>query len=86
MELGCGSWKLGVLSLIAFQVFSNALLHAAEMTPLSYELFASLSLYSNRMDMAWQLIQGVGKRGGWRTHSIFVFLLLSVRYLLVFLR
>lgn len=74
----------GILSLIAYRVFSDALLRAAEMTHLSFELFASLSLYSNRLDMAWQLIKGLGKRGNWRTRSIFMFLLLSTGYLLAF--
>lgn len=56
-----------ILSVVSYRVFSDALLRAAEMTHLSYDLYASLSLSSNKGNMAWQLTKSFGKKGNWRT-------------------
>lgn len=76
----------GIFTLVAYRVFNDALLRAAEMTPLSYELYASLSLYSTKPDILWQLFKGVGRRGNWRTKFIFFWLFISTVYLVVFPR
>jgi hypothetical protein len=75
-----------VLTLVAYRVFSDALLRAAEMTPLPFQLYASLSLYSTKPDIIWQLLKAVARRGTWRTKAIFYWLLISTIYLVVFPR
>jgi hypothetical protein len=76
----------GLLSLLAYRVFSDALLRMTELTPLSYELYASIALYSNRFEVMWYLLKGLGRFGGWRVKAIFSWLLISILYLLVFPR
>ena len=76
----------GVLTLLAYRVFNDALLRAAEMTSLSYELYASLALYSTKPDILWQLMKGLYRYGNWRTKAIFVWLFISTVYLAVFPR
>ncbi|KUJ19250.1 uncharacterized protein LY89DRAFT_780239 [Mollisia scopiformis] len=83
-NLVVGRGVQAILSLIAYRVFSDALLRSAEITHLSYDLYASLSLYTNKGNMAWHLLKGLGKRGNWRTRSIFIWLLLSIVYLVSF--
>ncbi len=73
----------GLLTLVAFRAFNDALLRAAEMTPMSYELYAALSLYSNKLAILWQLLKGLGKRGNWRMKAILVWLFISVIYLVL---
>jgi len=76
----------GILSIITYSVFSDALLRAAETTPLSYGLFASISFYSMKPTMMWHLGQGLAKQGNWRTKFILFWLLISTIYLLAFPR
>jgi hypothetical protein len=85
------NWVVGrglqaFFTLIAYRVFNDALLRAAEMMPLSYELYASLSLYSTKPDILWQLVKGLVKHGNWRTKAIFSYLLISTCYLMMFPR
>jgi hypothetical protein len=85
------NWIVGrglqaLFTLIAYRVFNDALLRAAEMTPLSYELYASVSLYSTKPDVLWQLLKGIAKHGNWRTKAIFSYLLISTCYLMMFPR
>lgn len=75
-----------LLSLLAYRVFSDALLRAAELTPLSCELYASIALRGNRFEVLWDLLKGLGRFGGWRVKAIFTWLLTSTMYLLVFPR
>jgi hypothetical protein len=85
------NWIVGrglqaLFTLIAYRVFNDALLRAAEMMPLSYELYASLSLYSTKPDILWQLLKGLARHGNWRTKAIFSYLLISTCYLVMFPR
>lgn len=48
-----------VLSLIAYQVFTEALMRATELTHVSYDLFTSLTLFSTRTDALWDLARGL---------------------------
>jgi hypothetical protein len=85
------NWIVGrglqaLFTLIAYRVFNDALLRAAEMMPLSYELYPSLSLYSTKPDILWQLLKGLARHGNWRTKAIFSYLLISTCYLMMFPR
>lgn len=85
-NLVVGRGVQGLLSLLSYRVFSDALLRMTELTPLSYELYASIAFYSNRFQLLWYLVKGLGKFGGWRVKAIFTWLLISTVYLLVFPR
>lgn len=74
----------GVLAFVAYRVFQDALLRAAELTPLSYEVYAALALYSTKLDILWQLSKGLFRFGNWRTKAIFIWLIISTIYLAVF--
>lgn len=76
----------GLLTLLAYRVFSDALLRAAELTPVSFELYAALSLYSTKPEIPWQIIKGLPKFGNWRVKMIFIWLFLSTVYLVSFPR
>ncbi len=76
----------GVLTLFSYRVFTDALMRAAELDPLPYELFASLAFYSASTDVLWQLVKSLRLRGGWRVKAIFTYLLLSTAYLVTFPR
>jgi hypothetical protein len=85
------NWIVGrglqaLLTLLAYRVFHDALLRAAEMTPLSFELYAALSLYATRLDVIWQLMKAMARKGNWRTKAIFIWLFISTIYLLTFPR
>lgn len=76
----------GILSIIAYRVFSDALLRVTEMTPISYELYATISFFSTKPTMIWQLLKGLGTQGNWRTKFILSWLVISIIYLLSFPR
>jgi hypothetical protein len=76
----------GLLMLLTYRVFNDGLLRAAEMTPLSFELYAALSLYSTRLDILWYLVKAMARKGNWRTKAIFIWLIISTIYLVTFPR
>ena len=71
---------------VTFRDFQDALLRAAELTPLSYEIYATLALYSTKLDMLWQLYLGLIRYGNWRTKAIFIWVFISTVYLALFPR
>lgn len=76
----------GILTLLAYRVFSDALLRTAELTPISFELYASLGLYSTKPELLWQLVKGLPKYGNWRVKLILIWLFVSTIYLVSFPR
>ena len=76
----------GILTWLAYRVFSDALLRTAELTPISFELYASLGLYSTKPEILWQLLKGLPKFGNWRIKLIFTWLFISTIYLVSFPR
>jgi hypothetical protein len=85
------NWIVGrgvqaLLILLAYRVFNDALIRAAEMTPLSFELYARLSLYTTRIDVLWYVLKALFQKGNWRTKAIFVWLCISIIYVATFPR
>jgi hypothetical protein len=85
------NWIVGrgvqvLLTLLAYRVFNDALLRAAEMTPLSFDLYARLSLYTTRLDVLWHVLKALCRKGNWRTKAIFVWLIVSIIYVVTFPR
>jgi hypothetical protein len=56
------------------------------MTPISFELFAALGLYSTKPEILWQLLKGLKRYGNWRIKMVFAWLLISIIYLMSFPR
>jgi hypothetical protein len=85
------NWVVGrglqaLLTFLAYRVFQDALLRVTELTPLPYELYITLALYSTKIDILWQLSKGLFRFGNWRTRAIFIWLTISTIYLAVFPR
>lgn len=85
------NWIVGrglqaLLMLLSYRVFNDALLRAAEMTPLSFDLYARLSLYTTRIDVLWHVLKALVRKGNWRTKAIFVWLFISIIYVVTFPR
>lgn len=83
------NWAVGrglqaVLTLVAYRVFTDALLRAAEITYVPYDLFTSLALYSTKIDALWNLGKGLLSLRGWRVKAIVGWLLFSTAYLAAF--
>ncbi|KAG9236722.1 hypothetical protein BJ875DRAFT_455776 [Amylocarpus encephaloides] len=74
----------GILAIFAYRVSTDALLRAAELTPLSFELYASIALYTNKFEVLWELLLGFGRFGNWRVKAILLWLFFSAVYLLAF--
>jgi len=60
---GVGRGLQDKLSLLAYRVFQDALLRATETTPLSYDVHATLALYSTKIDILWTLCKGLARYG-----------------------
>lgn len=73
-----------VLSLIAYRVFTDALMRATELTHVSYRLFTSIALFSTKTDALSDLAQGLLTVSGWRTKFIIGWLLFSTAYISIF--
>lgn len=73
-----------VLSLIAYRVFTDALMRTTELTHVSYGLFTSLALFSTKNDALWDLAQGLLTVSGWRAKFIIGWLLFSTAYISIF--
>lgn len=85
------NWIVGrgvqaLLMLLAYHVFTDSLLRAAEMTPLSYELYAQLSLYTTSINVLWHVLKALFQKGNWRTKAIFLWLCISIIYVVSFPR
>lgn len=85
------NWIIGrgvqaLLMLLAYRVFNDALIRAAEMTALSFELYARLALYTARIDVLWYVLKALFQKGNWRTKAIFVWLCISIIYVITFPR
>ena len=73
-----------LLTLVAYRVFTDALMRTAEVTYVPYELFTSLALFSTKTDALWHLIRGFTALSGWRFKFIIGWLSLSTGYLAIF--
>ena len=73
-----------VLALLAYRVFTDALMRTAEITYVPYELFTSLAIFSTKTDALWHLTRGVVSLRGWRVRFIIGWLLISTAYLSMF--
>ncbi|PMD18329.1 hypothetical protein NA56DRAFT_706936 [Hyaloscypha hepaticicola] len=83
------NWIVGrgvqaLLMLLAYHVFTDSLLRAAEMTSLSYELYAQLSLYTTSINVLWHVLKALCQKGNWRTKAIFLWLCISIIYVVSF--
>ncbi|KAE9367622.1 hypothetical protein N431DRAFT_383412 [Stipitochalara longipes BDJ] len=83
------NWIVGrglqaLLMLLAYRVFNDALLRAAELTPLPFDLYVRLSLYTTRIDVLWYVLKALFRKGNWRTKAIFVWLFISIIYVVTF--
>ena len=72
----------GILSIIAYRIFTDALLRATEMTALPLELYATLALPSAKLVTLYQLGKNLFRFGNWRIKFMFVWLFLSTIYLI----
>jgi hypothetical protein len=85
------NWIVGrglqaLLMLLAYRVFNDALLRAAELTPLPFDLYVRLSLYTTRIDVLWYVLKALLRKGNWRTKAIFIWLFISILYVVTFPR
>lgn len=85
------NWIVGrglqaLFMLLAYRVFNDALLRAAELTPIPFDLYVRLSLYSTRIDSLWYVLKALFRKGNWRTKAIFVWLCISIIYVVTFPR
>ena len=72
----------GILTLVAYRVFSDALLRATELTALPFELYAALALPSMKLELLWQVSKNMFRYGNWRVKMIFMWLIISTVYLI----
>ena len=71
----------GILTLLAYRVFSDALLRVVELTAVPFDLYATLALPSTKIELLWQVSKNLFKRGNWRVKMIFFWLIVSTIYL-----
>ena len=74
----------GVLALVSYRVFTDALINMAEKDYLPYTTFASLALPSTRLETLWYLFKGFLKLPGWRVKLTIAWLFISTGYILCF--
>lgn len=72
----------GLLTLLAYRVFSDALLRVVELSAVPFELYATLALPSTKIELLWQVCKNLFKRGNWRVKMIFFWLIISTLYLI----
>lgn len=73
-----------ILAMIAYRVFTDALMRTTEITHVPYGLFTSLALFSTKTDALWDLIQGLFSLSGWRAKFIIGWLFFSTAYISIF--
>ena len=84
MELGRRTWNPDDTCCRCLQVFTDAVMRAAEMSHVSYELFGSLVFYATKLDALWHLFKALYHVRGWRIKMIMVWVLISTVYLAAF--
>ena len=85
------NWIVGrglqaLFMLLAYRVFNDALLRAAELTPLPFDLYVRLSLYTTQIHVLWYVLKALLRKGNWRTKAIFIWLCISIIYVVSFPR
>lgn len=72
----------GILSILAYRVFCDALVRVTELTAIPYDLYITLALPSTKIELVWKLCPALFKYGGWRVKAIFVWMIISTIYLI----
>ncbi|KAL8804657.1 MAG: hypothetical protein Q9182_002466 [Xanthomendoza sp. 2 TL-2023] len=73
-----------VLAAVSYICFMDALLRSMEITPVSYQLYASLVFSSNSILATWQATRSVFSTKGWRAKMYLIWCALAMAYVLVF--
>ncbi|KAL8966473.1 MAG: hypothetical protein Q9197_005957 [Variospora fuerteventurae] len=73
-----------LLAAVAYIVFMDALLRSMEITPVPYQLYASLIFSSNSLIATWHSIRAVSTTKGWRAKAYLIWCALAMIYVLAF--
>ncbi|KAL8683324.1 MAG: hypothetical protein Q9186_000707 [Xanthomendoza sp. 1 TL-2023] len=73
-----------LLAAISYICFMDALLRSMEITPVSYQLYASLVFSSTSILATWQAIRAVFSTKGWRPKMYLIWCALAMIYVLAF--
>lgn len=73
-----------LLAAVAYIVFMDALLRSMEITPVPYQLYASLVFSSNSLIATWHSIRAVSTTKGWRAKAYLIWCALAMIYVLAF--
>ncbi|KAL8811209.1 MAG: hypothetical protein Q9223_007584 [Gallowayella weberi] len=73
-----------LLAAVSYVCFMDALLRSMEVTPVSYQLYASLVFSFNSILATWQATKSVFSTKGWRAKIYLIWCALAMSYVLAF--
>ena len=83
-QLFVGAGGRFLMAWIAYKVFMDGLTRHMEASPVSYQLYASLTFSTNTLFASWYAVKGVWYTKGWRSKIFLAWFSISTIYMLGF--